>query len=63
MQEYRLYVFEAGQLLWPKEFHAADDARAIEVAEKSWADGRQMELWTYNRRVRSWGFRNSPTEP
>jgi hypothetical protein len=63
MQEYRLYVFEAGQLLWPKEFHAADDASAIALAEKSWAEGRQMELWTYNRRVRSWGFRNSPNEP
>ncbi len=56
MLEYRLYVFEAGRLLWPKEFRAADDQSAIAIAEQAWIEGRQMELWQRSRRVRSWGF-------
>ena len=56
MEEYRLYVFDNGRLLWPTEFLAADDERAIEIAEQRWIDGRQMELWAHGRKVRSWGF-------
>lgn len=56
MQQYRLYVFEEGRLLWPTELLAADDNSAIEIAEQRWAPGRQMELWTHGRKVRSWGF-------
>jgi len=56
MQEYRLYVFEAGRLLWPREFKAAHDKAAIEIAKQSWIEGRQMELWAHNRKVRCWGF-------
>ena len=59
MQEYRLYVFEAGRLLSPCEFHASDDEGAIEIAEQNWKEGRQMELWAYGRQVRCWGFPNS----
>jgi len=61
MQEYRLYVFEAGRVLPPREFHAADDKSAIDIAEQSWAKGLQMELWAYGRRVRGWGFPDSPS--
>ena len=57
MQEYRLYVFEDGRLLWPTEFLATDDQSAIEIAEQRWVEGRQMELWAHGRKVRSWGFR------
>ena len=60
MQEYRLYVFEAGHLLWPTEVHAPDDKSAIEIAERSWTEGRQMELWAHSRKVRCWGFPDCP---
>lgn len=60
MQEYRLYVFEDRRLLWPKEFHASDDLSAIEIAMRSWSEGRQMELWAHGRKVRCWGFPNCP---
>jgi hypothetical protein len=60
MQEYRLYVFEAGRLLWPREFQAADDQAAIEIAMQSWIEGRKMELWAHNRKVCCWGFPNCP---
>ena len=43
-----------------REFHAADDKSAIDIAEQSWAKGLQMELWAYGRRVRGWGFPDSP---
>lgn len=62
MQEYRLYVFESGRLLWPIEFHAPDDESAIEIAETRWVGGRAMELWRNGHLIRSWGFpdRSSP---
>lgn len=56
MQEYRLYLFEAGRPTWPIEFHAPDDKSAIGIAELSWIEGRQMELWAHSRKVRCWGF-------
>ena len=56
MQEYRLYVFEAGQLLWPHALLAHDDKSAIAIADQRWAEGRQMELWEGNRKVQSWGI-------
>ena len=60
MQEYRLYVFEAGRLQWPKEFRAPDDHSAIEIAANSWVEGRQMELWKHDRKIRCWGFPSCP---
>ena len=59
MQEYRLYVFDAGRVGWPNEFYAADDAAAMEIAEARWTEGRRMELWEQDRLVRSWGFPSS----
>lgn len=59
MQEYRLYVFEAGRVLPPREFYAADDQGAIDIAEQSWTKDLQMELWAHGRKVRGWGFPNS----
>lgn len=56
MQEYRLYAFEAGRILWSTEFHAPDDRAAIALAEQKWVEGRQMELWQHSRRLRCWGF-------
>ena len=61
MREYRLYAFEAGQLLWPTEIHAPDDEGAIEIAERSWNEGRRMELWEHGRKVRCWGFPKCPS--
>ena len=60
MREYRLYVFEAGRILWPRELRAPDDESAIAMAERSWIEGGQMELWERNRKVRAWGFPDSP---
>lgn len=63
MREYRLYVFEAGRILWPRELRARDDESAIGVAEQIWIEGCQMELWERNRKVRAWGFPDSsPSE-
>lgn len=63
MQEYRLLVFEAGRLLWPAEFQAPDDKSAMEIAERSWIPGGQMELWEERgRKVRCWGFPNCPNQ-
>lgn len=56
MLEYRLYVFEAGRLLWPKEFEAADDNEATSAAERLGIEGPQMELWRGSRRVKRWGL-------
>lgn len=60
MREYRLYVFEARRLLSPVEFQAPDDKSACRLAEENWTEGRQMELWEQGRKVRTWGFANSP---
>ena len=57
MHEYRLYAFDrTGILHAPHEFEAADDANAISAAEEHWLEGRKMELWERDRKVRCWGF-------
>ena len=56
MREYRLYIFEAGRLISPTEFHAVDDSGAIEIGNQKWVEGRQMELWEHGRKVWVWGF-------
>ncbi|HWJ38085.1 MAG TPA: hypothetical protein VNR86_04915 [Sphingomicrobium sp.] len=58
MQEYRLYMLEGGELHWPHEFKARDDAAAIALAQELCVDGRQMELWQRKRKVHCWGFPN-----
>lgn len=61
MQEYRLYMLEAGELHWPHAFKARDDASAIALAKDLCVDGRQMELWQRKRKVHCWGFPNCPS--
>ena len=53
---YRLYFFDgfSGHIDHFREFEAADDAAAITIAE-GWSDGRVMELWNRERRLRRWG--------
>ena len=60
MREYRLYMFDAGRLVWPTELYAPDDTAAIEIAEQKWVEGRKMELWEQDRQVRSWGIPDGP---
>lgn len=53
MQHYRLYFFDGAGHFWsaPYEFQAPDDRSAMKVAE-AWREGRALELWCGNRRVR-----------
>jgi hypothetical protein len=51
---YRLFFFDgAGHIERAHEFEAAGDERAIGIAE-GWQEGRIMELWQRNRKVREW---------
>jgi hypothetical protein len=61
MLEYRLFFFDgAGWLTLAYELLAADDNHAIRLAE-AWREGRQLELWQRDRKVRCWGFPNCPS--
>lgn len=63
MHEYRLYMLDgAGELHFPHEFKAPDDAAAIAIAAKQCLDGRQMELWEQGRKVHCWGLPECPSE-
>jgi hypothetical protein len=55
MLYYRLYYFDgfSGHIDHFREFEAADDAAAIMAAER-WSDGRLMELWNRQRRLKRW---------
>ncbi|HWJ38562.1 MAG TPA: hypothetical protein VNR86_07370 [Sphingomicrobium sp.] len=62
MKEYRLFFFDGShRLTMAHEFEADDDVQASRIAE-SWREGRQMELWQRDRKVRCWGFPNQPGE-
>lgn len=51
---YRLFFFDgAGRLVKAHEFEATDDSAAIAVSE-SWREGRRMELWHRDRRIKQW---------
>ena len=52
-QYYRLYFLDGVGRVWsaPYEFEAADDRSAARVAE-AWREGRTIELWCGNRKVR-----------
>ena len=54
---YRLYFMDSSQSLGGissvHEFHAADDAVAIRIAE-AWREGRPTELWCRDRMVKAW---------
>ena len=54
MLSYRVFFFDgAGHIERAHEFHADDDQAAIGIAE-AWREGRAMELWQRNRRVKRW---------
>ena len=55
MAFYRLYFFDgAAHIERAHEFEAADDMAAIKIAS-AWREGRRMELWKRDRRVKVWG--------
>lgn len=51
--QYRLYFLDGGHITKSHEFIADNDEAAIKVAE-SWREGRAVELWCRNRKVKSW---------
>ena len=55
MLYYRLYFFDrfSGHIDHFREFEAESDAAAMRVAE-GWSDGRPMELWNRDRRLKRW---------
>jgi hypothetical protein len=55
MPYYRLYYFDrfSGHIDHFREFDADDDAAAVGLAER-WSDGRPMELWNRERRLKQW---------
>jgi hypothetical protein len=51
---YRLYFFNGpGRFLKVHEFEAPEDDAAVRIAE-AWREGRGMELWQRDRKVRRW---------
>ncbi len=55
MPYFRLYYFGrfSGHIDHFREFDAEDDDAAVAVAER-WNDGRPMELWNRERRLKQW---------
>lgn len=55
MPYFRLYYFDrfSGHIDHFREFDAEDDGAAVAVAE-GWSDGRPMELWNRERRLKRW---------
>ena len=55
MLYYRLYYFDrfSGHIDHFREFEAKDDKAALALAER-WNDGRLMELWNRERRLKRW---------
>jgi hypothetical protein len=55
MPYFRLYYFDrfSGHIDHFREFDAEDDAAAVALAER-WSDGRPMELWNRERRLKQW---------
>jgi len=52
--QYRLYFFNSMfHIERSHEFEAKDDAQAIRIAE-GWREGRTMELWQGDRRLKQW---------
>jgi len=59
-QQYRVYFLDGlGHITMSHEFHAQDDRAAIKIAE-SWREGRAMELWSFDRKVKEWQLPLSP---
>jgi len=55
MSYYRLYFMDrfSGHIDRFREFDAEDDGAAVAIAE-GWREGRPMELWNRNRKLRRW---------
>jgi hypothetical protein len=54
VQYYRLFFFDgAGRIERAHEFEAVDDPAAIEISV-GWREGRTMELWQRDRKIRRW---------
>jgi len=55
MPYYRLYFMDrfSGHIDHVREFEADDDVDALAVAE-DWREGRPMELWYLNRKLKHW---------
>ena len=55
MLYYRLYYFDgfSGHIDHFREFEADSDSAAIAIGER-WGDGRSMELWNRERRLKRW---------
>ena len=52
--QYRLFFLDgAGHIQRAHEFIADDDEAAIQIAEV-WREGRRMELWQRDRKVKRW---------
>jgi hypothetical protein len=52
--QYRLYFFSGDNHIEKShEFEATDDEHAIRISE-GWREGRTIELWRRNRRVKRW---------
>jgi hypothetical protein len=63
MRYYRLYFMDrfSGHIDHFREFEAESDAGAIALAER-WADGRRMELWNRERRLKRWDVKASEAD-
>jgi hypothetical protein len=55
MLYYRLYFFDrfSGHIDHFREFEAESDDAAVSLAD-GWIDGRPMELWNRDRRLKKW---------
>ena len=55
MLYYRLYFMDrfSGHIEHHREFEAEDDEAAIATAE-GWREGRPMELWNLQRKLKHW---------
>ena len=52
--QYRLFFLDGvGHIENSHEFFAENDEAAIKIAE-SWREGRRMELWQRDRRLKRW---------
>ena len=61
MLYYRLYYFDrfSGHIDHFREFEAESDSAAISQVER-WSDGRPMELWNRERRLKQWDSVSAP---
>lgn len=55
MGQYRLYFIDrfSGHIETSREFHADDDAAAVEAAA-AMDKGQPMELWSRDRKIKRW---------